>query len=187
MVFGFYLNQKGCFTFELAWFQATVIAIWSKGKSKGIKGNHQSKSLQNPSESIKIQDIAIIIKNHRVLDLACKRSGRLLSDSVHIPRPTGAFFDPKRQYSILSFTIPWIGAFIFKEIASNPSKSKISRSSSKIIKGGFDKIMSTIGLLSSTRMGTVEVGFGGVEKRAWGFRNVHRVAQKHPWTFSNQL
>ena len=46
----------------------------------------------NPSKSIKIQDIAIIIQNHLFLDLVWKRSRSVLSDPVHIPTPPRAVF-----------------------------------------------------------------------------------------------
>ena len=84
----FYLNQKSCFTFELARFQSELVWLWSKDDQKGSKPIIS----QNRPKSIKIQDIAIIIQNHRFLGLVWKRSRSVLSDPVHIPRPPRAVF-----------------------------------------------------------------------------------------------
>ena len=46
-----------------------------------------------------------MIENHRFLDLVPKRSGRLLSDSVDIPRPPNSIFDSKQRVYISSVSL----------------------------------------------------------------------------------
>ena len=146
-----------------------------------------SKSFDLDAKSIKIQDIAIIIQNHRFSDLTSKHSGRLLSDPVNILRDIFSIrncqFVHHTRTTTFSMNKPIIPHFVIFEFDQ-----------------WFSMMMSDVDILDfewffkmikhhqsgemQIRMEKVVLVRKNTSRRS---RNVHRVAQKPPRMYPSQI
>ena len=136
------------------------------------------------SPSSKSRISSIIIENHRFLKLFWKRSARLLRHFMHIPKPSGAFSTPPNPNQATS-TVPMVRnvAGVGKEIYGRHDlvTQKIPTRQKPVIGTG----LSIPGRVAGSVLEPSKQNERG--KHPCSSRNVHRVAQKPPRTFTSQI